>query len=533
VKQLMKTQNLQGDPQDFIPAYKKELATVTTMRLKEVSPAVAQYVRAKKLAVRLRMILTEKKDKRRKGRLVLQGFRAPSWWRVGSTDSPVVATAGLRALIFRRDKQGGRREILSQFDFDVAFLQANGFASHEPTRHVSYKPHPGYQEQIYELTGPLYGSDDAPMRFFNTVAPWLIEMGFTQAQNDPCMFTNDTTGVQIGLHVDDGLARGTQEEMDSFYEDLAVRFQFKPPKFLSSTTPLEFCGFVISEYQDDSGRLVRTMDCTKEVEKLIQLAGISLPNIRKVKCPMPDGSEIASDPTSLGSLESTFYRSTVGQIQYFAHIVRYDVAHAISRLGQYSQNPTEGAYKALQRVLGYLAGTANFKLTGYVDGGADIIEIYCDSDHGGDKHLTTRSQSGVMITLNGVPVHWRSSRQPVTALSSAEAEIYALAEAVKCGRLFNWRCEEMGMKVNWPITISVDNTQAITFQKGTCVNSKLRGTFDMRREFVGELRNSKEIDTKHISRDKNLADTLTHCQPSGPFNRGLQQVANKYKERGG
>ncbi len=50
----------------------------------------------------------------------------------------------------------------------------------------------------------------------------------------------------------------------------------------------------------------------------------------------------------------------------------------------------------------------------------------------------------------------------------------------------------------WPLTILVDNTQAITFQKGTCVNSKLRGTFEMRREFVGELRNSKEIDTKYV-----------------------------------
>ena len=54
VKQLMKLQNLEGDPQDFIPGYKKELATVTKMRLKEVSPAVAKYVREKKLAVRLR-----------------------------------------------------------------------------------------------------------------------------------------------------------------------------------------------------------------------------------------------------------------------------------------------------------------------------------------------------------------------------------------------------------------------------------------------------------------------------------------------
>ena len=533
VQRLMTQQGIAGDPKDFIPAYKKELETVTTMRLKEVSPEVAKYVRAKKLAVRLRMILDVKKDMRRKGRLVLQGFRAPSWWRVGSTDSPVVATAGLRVLIFRRDKQAGRREILSQFDFDAAFLQANGFADTEPTRHVSYKPHPGYPEQIYELTGPLYGSDDAPMRFFNTVAPWIIGMGFTQGQNDPCMFTNETTGVQVGLHVDDGLVRGTETEVEAFYTDLAVRFRFKPPKFLSQTTQLEFCGFVISEYQDEHGRLLRTMDCTKEVEKLSALAGVSIPNIRKVKCPMPDGSEIASDSTPLGSLEATFYRSTVGQIQYFAHIVRYDVAHAISRLGQYSQHPTEGAYKALKRVLGYLASTANFQLKGYADGGLDTIEIYCDSDHGGDKHLTTRSQSGVIITLNGVPVHWRSSRQPVTALSSAEAEIYALAEAVKCGRLFNWRCEEMGMKVQRPLTILVDNTQAITFQKGTCVNSKLRGTFDMRRAFVGELRNTQEIDTKHISREMNLADVLTHCQPSGPYNQGVQRVQNSYRTFGG
>ena len=88
------------------------------------------------------------------------------------------------------------------------------------------------------------------------------------------------------------------------------------------------------------------------------------------------------------------------------------------------------------------------------------------------------------------------------------------------------------MAVKWPLAILVDNTQAITFQKGTCVNSKLRGTFGMRREFVGELRNSQEIETKHISRDKNHADLLTHCQLSGPYNRGIQQLQNKYKECG-
>ena len=81
--------------------------------------------------------------------------------------------------------------------------------------------------------------------------------------------------------MDDGLVRGTPLAVDSFCADLAVRFNFKPPKFLSQHNSLEFCGFVISESQDEHGRLVRTMDCTGEVAKLIQLAGVSIPHIRK------------------------------------------------------------------------------------------------------------------------------------------------------------------------------------------------------------------------------------------------------------
>ena len=64
--------------------------------------------------------------------------------------------------------------------------------------------------------------------------------------------------------------------VESFYADLAARFKYKPPKFLSQTTQLKFCGFVISESQDEKGCLVRTMDCTKEVEKLLALAGVSI-----------------------------------------------------------------------------------------------------------------------------------------------------------------------------------------------------------------------------------------------------------------
>ena len=56
VSKLMRDQGLQGDPKEFIPGYYKELHTVTTLRLKPVSPEVAAYIRSKKLAVWLKML---------------------------------------------------------------------------------------------------------------------------------------------------------------------------------------------------------------------------------------------------------------------------------------------------------------------------------------------------------------------------------------------------------------------------------------------------------------------------------------------
>ena len=55
-----------------------------------------------------------------------------------------------------------------------------------------------------------------------------------------------------------------------------------------------------------------------------------------------------------------------------------------------------------------------------------------DSDWAGDKASgNNRSRTGVVILLNGLPVFWRSNKQPETAISSAQAEIYALSEAVR------------------------------------------------------------------------------------------------------
>lgn len=101
--------------------------------------------------------------------------------------------------------------------------------------------------------------------------------------------------------------------------------------------------------------------------------------------------------------------------------------------------------------------------------------------------------------MNGVPVFWQSSMLPFAALGSAEAEIYALAEAAKPARLLLRRAEGAGLQTQRPAVIQVDSRAGISSQKATDPNTRLPGAFGLGGQCVGELRNSGDIRTAHAS----------------------------------
>ena len=81
------------------------------------------------------------------------------------------------------------------------------------------------------------------------------------------------------------------------------------------------------------------------------------------------------------------------------------------------------------------------------------------------------------------------------------------------------------------MTIYVDNTQSKSFQNATCINSKLRGVFDLRDVWVQELRDKGQVETVTIPRDENHADihVLTHCLSSGNFNKQVGHIQTPAK----
>ena len=60
--------------------------------------------------------------------------------------------------------------------------------------------------------------------------------------------------------------------------------------------------------------------------------------------------------------------------------------------------------------------------------------------------------------------------------------------------------------------------------EATCINSKLRGVFEIRDAWVQELRDKGQVDTVAIPREENHADILTHCLSSGNFNKEVGHI---------
>ena len=364
----------------------------------------------------------------------------------------------------------------------------------------------------------MYGQRIASKQWYCTIAGWLCDRGFIQGRNEPCLFRHPITDVRVVIVVDDFLCRGSPDDTVAFHDDLEGPDGFEcsegSRQILTVNNDIDYCGLNVT-MRVEQGKTVYSIDQTAGlIDMLTELNLLDQP-VRS--SPMPSMDLLLSDPTVLNEVDTAWCKSALGQLHYYARGSRWDIAYAVSAISQFCARPTVGVQLAVKYLAGYLMGTLEFKISVVWSAHADVFSFYSDSNHYGKG----RSQTGVLILLNGAPLHWRSNRQPITADSPAVSEIYALKEAVKDGRLVLWVAEEMGIVTAYPFTVFIDNSQALSFQSDTSPNSKIRGSVDMGESWVQELRDLDIVATQYVGSDRNFADILTKCM-AGPKFCGLR-----------
>ena len=82
-----------------------------------------------------------------------------------------------------------------------------------------------------------------------------------------------------------------------------------------------------------------------------------------------------------------------------------------------------------------------------------------------------------------------------------------------------------------PLAVYVDNMQAVAFSRDTVLNSKLRGIFDLRADWVAELKLIKDkLELRveqHADSVNNPADLVTKAHPQSRFQQLLGLIGHK------
>lgn len=434
------------------------------------------------------------------------------------TYAPVVRADTVRSLLATAAAKDWN---IHQFDVKTAFLYG-------PLEEEVYMTQPdGYQDgtpRVCKLQKGLYGLKQAPRQWNGLFHSFLLEKGFKQCPDDPCLYKlqNKEGTMFLCLYVDDGLVFSDNEEQaQKFLQYLKTRFE------VVSHEPDTYVGIRI---QRNRSKKLIFLNQKGYIERILTRLGMT--NATTVTTPSDLTHKLSKEMgnNSDEDTERRFpYREAVGCLNYLAVMTRADIAFSVNKVAKFWERPQSGHWKAVKRIMRYLALTIKAGIK-YCGSNLNLC-TYSDSDYAGDPD-TRRSTSGTVSMINGGPVSWSSSTQSVTALASTEAEYMAMSVAMKdvvwLRRLWSFL---NGMKLNKPTPLYVDNQGAIALSKNPDFRKRSKH-IDTKYHRIREEQERGELKTVFIPTNEQVADVLTKALngPSMARARGLLGITANVRE---
>ena len=210
------------------------------------------------------------------------------------------------------------------------------------------------------------------------------------------------------------------------------------------------------------------------------------------------------------------YAAALGSMMYAQVCTRPDISFAMGLLGRYQSNPGMEHWKALKKVMRYLQGTKDFKLT-YEK--TDHLEVvgYTDADFAGCLD-SRKSTSGYVFLLAGGAVSWKSAKQHIVATSTMEAEFIGCYEASSHALWLKKFISGLMTvdSISKPLRLHCDNSAVIFFSnysKSTGANKHI----DVKYLSVQERINNHLVSISFVSSAEMIADPMTKALTPNVF----------------
>ena len=208
------------------------------------------------------------------------------------------------------------------------------------------------------------------------------------------------------------------------------------------------------------------------------------------------------------------YQRLVGKLIYLSH-TRPDIAYAVSVVSRFMQDPRVTHMEAVLRILKYLKSAPGRGIL-FSNHGHLRIEAYTDADWAGCPD-DRRSTTGYCTFVGGNLVTWKSKKQKVVALSSAEAEYRAMAKGV-CELLWIQSImRDLGIFITRSLKLYCDNKAAICIAQNPVQHDRTKH-IEIDRHFIKENLIDGRLSLIYVRSEDQLANSFTKGLSTRVFN---------------
>ena len=400
------------------------------------------------------------------------------------------------------------------------------------------------RDTYVECHHAIQGHPESPRLWQLHIDSILLKLGFKPTHHEPCIYRNTTKRfgedeIFLLRQVDDfAVACDSQRTAENVWDAL--------DEYLSE--PLKRESSYVKRHNGidiDQTKWFIKVHCQTYIEKICKSKSFSFDNIHSKPIPLSADNAFMSKLETSGSVDATLikqledkygfkYRTATGELIFAMVTCRPDIGFAVMKLSQFNNSPTDAHFSAIQDVYRYLHATKSEGLTFWRSApNMDLpsspfpsiqTESYtpnippethvsgiayglADSDFASDRR-TRRSVGGVGVILNGATVVYKTMLQRTVALSSTEAEFYALAEAGKIILYVRSVLNDLNMPQNLATVIYEDNRGCLKMTQAMKPTRRTRHV-DTRYFAILNWIETDQLHIKKIDTADNASDVLT------------------------
>ncbi len=381
----------------------------------------------------------------------------------------------------------------------------------------------GDEGRVGRLNLSLYGTRDAAKNWAEHYTNVLRRNGFTVGRASPCNFYNEEREIALTVHGDDFTSCGPEDSLRWLDSVLQAEFELKTEflgpdparhvqevRILNRVVRWEAEGLVYEPDQRHAEIVISELGLT-------DAKAVSTPGTRE-EAKRAEQEDPSEDGEPLNKADASAYRGVCARLNYLAQDrpeLLYSAKEACRRMAK----PCEGHWGLLKRIGRFLLGTPRVAQVFRWQSAAQLVEAFVDSDWAGCRR-TLRSTSGGALTWGFHTLKAWSSTQAVLALSSAEAELYALVKGSSMVLGLMSLLRDLGQCVDGRVHCDSSAALGIVQRRGL---GKLRH-LNVQYLWLQERARERDLVIQKIAGEINPADLMTKHLDEGTLWRHLLRL---------